>query len=75
MEFLLALMRHPRIRVAFYSSMRMNNIMQILYELFKNNLGDLYESTLGVFDQQFCTEAGHLVGKQYGFIRDLEKVW
>ena len=49
--FLKDLLRHPRVRVAFYSSMREYNINWFLYELLRNDLGLLFERAIGTFDR------------------------
>ena len=55
--------------------MREHNINWFLYELLKNDLGFLFERAIGTFDRSYCTEAGHIVGKPYGTVRDLNKIW
>ena len=75
LTFLKALMQHPRVRFAFYSSIMRKNILPIIVKLFEKEttLMQLYMRQL--FDQEFCTKTPNITGEKYGMIRDLNKVW
>ena len=65
--FLKDLMRHPRVRLAFYSSTPEYNIDWFLCELLRNDLGFLFERAIGAFDHRSCTSTGSVL--------DLNKIW
>ena len=68
-------MQHPRVKFAFYSSIKRKNITPILLEIFKDDLGLYKEFMFAIFDQKFCKIAPEITGEPFGTIRDLPKVW
>ena len=77
MEFLELVMRHPRVNLAFNSSIARRNIMPILDRMFiQSNKADLFgDHMFGLFDQNFSKEAPEITGEKYGRIRDPSKIW
>ena len=77
MAFLTAIMSHPRVRFAFYSAIVRANILPVLKHTFKapKDAGMSSEYMRALFDQSFCEKNPQVTGEEFGFIRDLEKVW
>lgn len=50
LQFLRAIMQHPRVKFAFYSSIMRKNITPILLEAFKEDLGLYNEFMFAIFD-------------------------
>ena len=42
---------------------------------FEEDMGLFDEHMFAIFDQTHYKESPEITGKEYGFIRDLEKVW
>lgn len=74
-EFLKALLCHPRVQFAFYSSIMRKNILPIIQNMFKDDMGYFQEHMLALFDQTYNRAAPDITGEKWGQIRDLERVW
>lgn len=77
MAFLKAVMRHPRIKFAFNSSIMRKNILPIINNMFikEGESGLFSEHMFCLFDQEYNQKSMEVTGEKYGLIRDLKKVW
>ena len=73
LEFLKAIMKHPRVKFAFYSMIPKSNLFPIIDKIFEND-EDLLRNK-GLFDRDFNKKAPEVTGNDYKFIADLDKVW
>ena len=77
MAFLKAVMRHPRVKFAFNSSIMRKNILPIINNMFIqcDESGLFSEYMFCLFDQEYNQKSREVTGERFGLIRDLEKVW
>jgi hypothetical protein len=80
MTFLKAVMRHPRVKFAFNSSIMRKNILPIIQEMFitTREEGLFSEYMFCLFDQEYSEQSKRskqITGEKYGLIKDLKKVW
>ena len=75
LPFLRALMSHPRVKFAFYSSIMRKNIMPIITKMFERDMLLFSNHMMALFDQDYNKSAPELTGDKWGMIRDLQKVW
>ena len=71
LQFLRAIMSHPRVKFTFYSTIIRPNILPIILKAFDSDMGLLSEHMSAIFDQKFNKPAPEITGEPYGFIRDL----
>ena len=77
MAFLKAVMRHPRVKFAFNSSIMRKNILPIINNMFIQcgESGLFSEHMFCLFDQDYNQKSQEVTGERYGLIRNLKKVW
>ena len=68
-------MQHPRVKFGKVSSLLAKNISPIMQEVFKKDLGFYSENVIAIFDQNYSKMDPEITGKEYGYLRDMEKVW
>ena len=71
MAFLRALMSHPRVQFAFYSSIMRKNIHGILLKMFAKDMSLFQEHMTALFDQTHNKPAPQITGEKWARIRDL----
>ena len=80
-ETLLALTKHPRTVVAFYSSMMRKTITPVMHELLQGEVLEGLKTQIGIFDREYCTQMRHfkyyseISDEPYDTFRDLQKVF
>ena len=73
MTYLKQIMQHPRVRLAFNSSIMRKNILPIIAHMFSEcNENDLFtDHMFQLFDQEYSKEDPEVTDEKYGRIRDL----
>ena len=74
-SFLKEIISHPRVKLAFYSSIMKKNIMPLLFRVFDLPTLHEYRSDIfEVFDQEYNVKDGRPSAKEYATVRSLKKV-
>ena len=52
-EFIKSIMYHPRVKFAFYTSRKFNNVISAFYKSFEKDYGHLYGKTVFIFGSEY----------------------
>ncbi len=74
--FLTTLIQHPRVKLAFYTSITQKNAVKLLFEIFESPYLKPFKSDLfALFDQEYNTKDPGEGREKWATKRDLEKVF
>ena len=77
---LLALQKHPRVSLCFYTSMMRRTIVPVMHELMDGPLTAI-KGLVGIFDREYCQEMRSLKyydsikEEKYDTYRDLDRIF
>jgi hypothetical protein len=66
LNFLKAIMSHPRVHFAFYSTIMRKNIMPIITNMFEKDKLLFKEHMMVLFDQEYNSPAPDVTGEKWG---------